>query len=61
MGIKDNAFKLAYKMIKQQGFIRLWKGVSSVLIACIPSHAVYFTVYEQFKSYFTNKLPDILF
>lgn len=57
-GIKTNGYKIARDIIKTKGFLRLWKGVSSVLIACIPSHAVYFSVYEQFKRFFTSHLPE---
>eukprot|EP00934_Nitzschia_sp_Nitz4_P001132 Nitzschia sp. Nitz4//scaffold13_size275219//217500//218624//NITZ4_000908-RA/size275219-processed-gene-0.106-mRNA-1//1//CDS//3329536116//1132//frame0 len=32
------------------GFTRLWRGVQSVLIGCIPAHALYFGNYELVKA-----------
>mmetsp|Transcript_30593 Transcript_30593/g.71718 ORF Transcript_30593/g.71718 Transcript_30593/m.71718 type:complete len:243 (-) Transcript_30593:153-881(-) len=29
---------------------RLWRGVETILLGCIPAHALYFGVYESFKS-----------
>lgn len=36
------------------GMSRLWRGVQTVLIGCIPAHALYFSNYEAIKYYFTN-------
>lgn len=30
--------------------MRLWRGASSVLVSCIPAHALYFSVYEAMKT-----------
>eukprot|EP00522_Entomoneis_paludosa_P017088 CAMPEP_0172439802 /NCGR_PEP_ID=MMETSP1065-20121228/669_1 /TAXON_ID=265537 /ORGANISM="Amphiprora paludosa, Strain CCMP125" /LENGTH=413 /DNA_ID=CAMNT_0013188537 /DNA_START=240 /DNA_END=1481 /DNA_ORIENTATION=- len=32
------------------GVSRLWRGVESILLGCIPAHALYFSVYETLKS-----------
>jgi len=31
------------------GFTRLWRGVNTVLIGCVPAHALYFSSYESVK------------
>jgi solute carrier family 25 (mitochondrial iron transporter), member 28/37 len=33
-----------------QGYGRLWRGVQTILIGCIPAHALYFSAYETVKS-----------
>eukprot|EP00924_Labyrinthula_sp_SR-Ha-C_P005491 snap_masked-scaffold_62-processed-gene-0.22-mRNA-1 protein AED:0.22 eAED:0.22 QI:0/-1/0/1/-1/1/1/0/378 len=38
---------------------RLWRGVSSMLTACVPAHAIYFSVYEKGKA--MNKNNNALF
>ena len=40
------------KFIKKEGFFRLWRGASAVLLGCIPSHAAYFSMYEIGKEAF---------
>mmetsp|Transcript_12412 Transcript_12412/g.22129 ORF Transcript_12412/g.22129 Transcript_12412/m.22129 type:complete len:389 (-) Transcript_12412:330-1496(-) len=40
------------ELIAKEGFGRLWRGVSTMLIATIPAHALYFTSYEQSKVVF---------
>lgn len=32
--------------------MRLWSGVTSVMLGCIPAHACYFTIYELSKAFF---------
>lgn len=32
------------------GMTRLWRGVESILLGCIPAHALYFSVYETLKA-----------
>ena len=32
------------------GFTRLWRGVQTILIGCIPAHALYFSSYEIVKN-----------
>jgi len=38
------------------GFARLWRGVNTVLVGCIPAHALYFSSYEAVK--YANLRPD---
>ena len=33
-----------------QGWSRLWRGVQTILIGCIPAHALYFSSYEAVKA-----------
>merc|ERR1711907_211986 len=33
------------------GVFRLWRGCSTMLIGCIPAHAVYFSMYEAIKEF----------
>jgi len=37
------------------GWTRLFRGVQTILIGCIPAHALYFSSYEMVKSAFLNK------
>ncbi|KAH9259783.1 hypothetical protein BASA81_002205 [Batrachochytrium salamandrivorans] len=39
-------------LVKQQGQQRLWRGVSTTLLGCIPAHAGYFSIYELGKVQF---------
>lgn len=32
------------------GFTRLWRGVQTILVGCIPAHALYFSAYETVKA-----------
>jgi solute carrier family 25 iron transporter 28/37 len=36
------------------GFKRLWRGAQTVLVGCIPAHALYFSVYEETKQSFSG-------
>lgn len=36
-------------MLREVGFLRMWRGSPAVLLACIPSHAAYFSAYEAAK------------
>lgn len=36
------------------GYSRLWRGVHTVMIGCIPAHALYFSSYETVKYYATR-------
>ena len=33
-----------------QGFTRLWRGVQTIMVGCIPAHALYFSTYEIVKA-----------
>ena len=37
------------------GFKRLWRGVQTMFVGCIPAHALYFSSYEIMKSTFTDQ------
>lgn len=37
------------------GFKRLWRGVQTMFVGCIPAHALYFSSYEMIKSYCTDQ------
>ncbi|KAJ1428049.1 mitochondrial carrier domain-containing protein [Ochromonadaceae sp. CCMP2298] len=39
----------ATKIVKKEGFLRLWRGVSAMFIGCIPAHAAYFAIFEAMK------------
>jgi len=39
------------RLIKQRGILRLWRGVSTMFVACVPAHMAYFSIYETCKSY----------
>lgn len=36
-------------MVRREGFVRMWRGAPAVVVACIPGHAAYFSVYEAGK------------
>jgi len=36
------------------GYSRLWRGVQTMAVGCIPAHALYFSTYEQVKSTFST-------
>ena len=35
------------RVVRQQGLPRMWRGAPLMFAGCIPSHAAYFSVYEQ--------------
>ena len=37
-------------IVGKEGVLRLWRGMSSVLLGAGPAHALYFMVYEEAKS-----------
>lgn len=37
------------ELVNREGFGRLWRGAPVVLMACMPSHAAYFSAYEVAK------------
>lgn len=45
------------KQMYREGFGRLWRGAPAMAVACIPSHAAYFSVYEQAKKKFRVNEP----
>ena len=43
------------------GFMRLWRGVQTMVIGCIPAHALYFSSYEAVKASFkTPENPELV-
>jgi len=42
-------------MIRTDGYRRLYRGLSAVLIGAIPSHALYFATYEMIKKSFAKR------
>jgi len=48
---KEELWICANKIVRNEGFFRLWRGVSAMFVACVPAHAAYFSVYEGMKKY----------
>ena len=38
-------------VVGEFGIQRLWRGLSSIAMGCIPAHAAYFSIYESSKHY----------
>ncbi|KAK8795215.1 hypothetical protein WA588_004064 [Blastocystis sp. NMH] len=36
-------------MVRSKGIRVLWRGISTTIVACIPAHALYFSIYESIK------------
>lgn len=45
---------------KAEGILRLWRGVQTMLIGCIPAHALYFSSYEMVKASFTKNDAELI-
>jgi len=45
----SSAATLSSPSINTTGFLRLWRGVQTIAIGCIPAHALYFSCYEATK------------
>lgn len=41
--------------VHNNGMRVLWRGMSPTLLACIPAHALYFSIYESTKVYLGGK------
>ena len=39
----------ASKLVKNEGIMRLWRGVTAMFAGCIPAHAMYFSIFEFMK------------
>ncbi|CAN0150825.1 unnamed protein product [Discosporangium mesarthrocarpum] len=37
------------EMVRGQGMLRLWRGVGTMFVGCVPAHALYFSVLEYCK------------
>jgi len=46
------------ELLRTQGVTRLWRGVSTALMGCIPAHAGYFSIYEWGKVNFGANGPN---
>lgn len=40
------------------GYIRLWRGVQTMAVGCVPAHALYFSTYERIKTAFSRTSVD---
>eukprot|EP00743_Colponemidia_sp_Colp-15_P004342 GILK01004684.1.p1 GENE.GILK01004684.1~~GILK01004684.1.p1 ORF type:complete len:346 (-),score=44.15 GILK01004684.1:169-1095(-) len=47
----------AASIYKQEGLFRLYRGMGAIVLAAIPSHALYFATYEATKLHFGGKEP----
>ncbi|CAM9643176.1 unnamed protein product, partial [Heterosigma akashiwo] len=47
----------AIDFIQKQGMLRLWRGVNTMILGCIPAHAAYFSVVELCKESFGVNRP----
>ncbi|KDO34327.1 hypothetical protein SPRG_01462 [Saprolegnia parasitica CBS 223.65] len=50
--IRMNAFQTAKRLVAEDGPLRLFRGVSTMLGASLPAHALYFSVFEACKKSF---------
>lgn len=46
------SFEAAFRLVQKEGTLRLWRGVSTMLSACVPAHAAYFSALESCKERF---------
>ncbi len=47
-----SSLQAATRLVQREGFLRLWRGVSTMLSACVPAHAAYFSALEAGKERF---------
>ncbi|KNB42661.1 mitoferrin-like protein [Blastocystis sp. subtype 4] len=40
------------RAVHRHGYRILWRGISTTIVACIPAHALYFSIYEYIKMRF---------
>jgi len=45
--------------VSHQGLTRLWRGVQTILVGCIPAHALYFSTYESVKAATLDKNGNV--
>lgn len=41
--------RAAMDLVAREGYFRLWRGVQTMMGACIPAHAAYFSIFEMMK------------
>jgi solute carrier family 25 iron transporter 28/37 len=46
------------QLMKENGPFRMWRGVQSMFLGCIPAHAAYFGIYETARSFLSAALID---
>jgi len=46
---QKSAESIIHTIIRTEGPLRLWRGVSTMLTGCVPAHAAYFAIYENSK------------
>lgn len=56
--IQLSAIATARRLVAEEGPLRLFRGVSTMLGASLPAHAVYFSVFEAAKKAFGADSPD---
>ena len=45
----STAWAAAQDLVAREGYFRLWRGVQTMMGACIPAHAAYFSIFEFMK------------
>ena len=45
----DGCVHALKSLVRAEGFGRLWRGVSTMFVGCIPAHAAYFSIFEECK------------
>lgn len=48
-------------LYKDAGFSRMWRGIESVILGCIPAHAAFFSIYEYSKRSFHIEMDSHLY
>ena len=43
------AIPMLARLVNAQGAARMWSGVQTMMLACVPAHAAYFSIYEGMK------------
>lgn len=49
---KSSALETLRRLLKEEGPLRLFRGVSTMLGASLPAHALYFSIFEYAKRTF---------
>ncbi|KAJ8479698.1 hypothetical protein OPV22_023425 [Ensete ventricosum] len=52
-----------YKVIKQEGFVRLWRGTNASLVLAVPTVGIYLPFYDMFRNWMeditVNNYPNL--
>jgi len=54
----EDAATISRSHFSAHGFFRLWRGVQTMFIGCIPAHALHFSAYEMVKAAMTTATID---